>query len=322
MPWFKVDDGFHAHRKVARLGREDFDAIALWTVAGSWCADQLTDGWVPEYVAAKLDADYKARAGALVRVGLWEVTERDGEPGWLFHQWSEDGRQPTAEQVKAERTATAERQRRFREKVKGTPNRNGVTNALVTPGVTEPVTRESQSPFPSVPFPSVPLQRTTSAPPVQATVTRIHADRDDEPEPLPGFTTAARPKPARPDRFADFWKTYPRKKAKGNAEKSWTKAIEDGVDPQLIIDAALVYRMERNGQDPQFTKLPATWLNQRCWEDEADPPYTPPADTPSAALVPRYGPPARADDYGGDAHMARFLARAEAREAAGERGFL
>ncbi len=26
MPWFRVVDGFHAHRKVARLGRADFDA--------------------------------------------------------------------------------------------------------------------------------------------------------------------------------------------------------------------------------------------------------------------------------------------------------
>lgn len=174
MPWFKVDDGFHAHRKVARLGREDFDAVALWTVAGSWSADQLTDGWVPEYVAAKLDPDYERRAKALVRVGLWELAQHDGEPGWVFHGWSDPGRNPTAEQVEKEREATAERQRKFRERVKGTgksraPDRepppeatsdddasNAVTNGGVAPLVTLPV------PFRSVPFLS--MEETTTSP--------------------------------------------------------------------------------------------------------------------------------------------------------------
>ncbi len=44
MSWFKVDDGLHSHSKTHRAGNE---AIGLWTVAGSWCADKLTDGEVP-----------------------------------------------------------------------------------------------------------------------------------------------------------------------------------------------------------------------------------------------------------------------------------
>lgn len=76
------------------------------------------------------------------------------------------------------------------------------------------------------------------------------------------------------DRFDDFWKVYPKRQGKGDAEKAWTKAVNTlGVDPQTIIDAALVYAYQRKGQDPQWTKQPASWLNARRWEDEPDPSY-------------------------------------------------
>ena len=117
MTWFKVDDKFHSHAKVARLG-DDSDALALWVVAGSWCADQLTDGWVPAFVARRLDPDYVRRAAALVRVGLWEEEQREDEKGWVFHGWNEEGRQPTAEQVQQERAAKSARQQRWRERMR------------------------------------------------------------------------------------------------------------------------------------------------------------------------------------------------------------
>ena len=173
MPFFHVDDGFHGHKKLARLGIEDFHAIALWTVAGSWSSDNLEDGFVPDYIAARMHPDYKEFANALVRVGLWEVAEKGGEAGWQFHDWTGPGRNPSAEQVHKERAANAERQREFRSRVKGTKPKgeeppeppepqgwappdppmndggsNGVTEPLVTDGVRDPV-----------PFRSVPLQR-------------------------------------------------------------------------------------------------------------------------------------------------------------------
>lgn len=85
------------------------------------------------------------------------------------------------------------------------------------------------------------------------------------------------------DRFDDFWKVYPKRQGKGAAEKAWTKAVTTlGTDAQLIIDAALEYAMRRKGQDPQWTKQPATWLNARCWEDEPDPAFT------SAEIIPGF----------------------------------
>lgn len=121
MTWFKVDDKFHSHPKVARLG-DDIGALALWVIAGSWSSDQLTDGWVPSYVMPRLDPDVDAstrRCAALVRVGLWEEDERDGVKGWVFHDWNDEGRQPTADKVKKDRAFKTARQKRWRDKKSG-----------------------------------------------------------------------------------------------------------------------------------------------------------------------------------------------------------
>lgn len=104
MPWFKVDDQFHDHRKAARAGA---GAVGLWTLAGSWCADNLTDGFIPEYVVVRWDRQWKRLAQRLVDARLWEPGERDGEPGWFFHEWTE--RQPTRAEVEADRESARDR---------------------------------------------------------------------------------------------------------------------------------------------------------------------------------------------------------------------
>lgn len=127
MTWFRVDDKIHSHKKRLRAGMA---AMGLWTTAGSWCSDHLTDGFVPDYVCATFDPDYELLANRLVQVGFWEPEEYDGDKGWRFHQWLEH--QPSREQVLAERAATAKRQQEFREraKQKRIQGRNAVSNAV------------------------------------------------------------------------------------------------------------------------------------------------------------------------------------------------
>jgi len=64
--------------------------------------------------------------------------------------------------------------------------------------------------------------------------------------------------------FDRFWKLYPRKENKGQAEKAWTKAVKIA-DPEQIIQA--VERTPWN-EDKQFIPHPASWLNGKRWEDE------------------------------------------------------
>lgn len=71
--------------------------------------------------------------------------------------------------------------------------------------------------------------------------------------------------------FGAFWIVYPKKRDREEAKKAWIAAIERGVDPQHMVDAATAYAQERKGEDSKFTKFPATWLNKGCYDDEPDP---------------------------------------------------
>jgi len=128
IPWFKVDDGFWAHPKVLELSS---DAGWLWTRAGAYAAQQLTDGRITQATLAMLGSAVDS-AGELVSAGLWDVTRN----GWQFHDW--ELYQPTREDVLAERAKTAERVRKYRESRKNPGAGNAVTNAVGTDAPTRP----------------------------------------------------------------------------------------------------------------------------------------------------------------------------------------
>jgi hypothetical protein len=136
MPYFPVDDKLHSHRKAIKAGVE---AIGLWTLAGSWASDHGTDGFVPDYIAARIDPHYEDRAARLVTAGLWEVAERGDEKGWQFHEWTGDDmgrRNLTRAEIEQRRREGAERQAKSRQRRMGqTPNvtrDNTVTHMSVT----------------------------------------------------------------------------------------------------------------------------------------------------------------------------------------------
>jgi len=73
--------------------------------------------------------------------------------------------------------------------------------------------------------------------------------------------------------FEEFWEIYPRKTAKSEALKSWKKL--GGVSEALLIE--IVEAVERQKQSQQWNRdggqyipHPATWLNQKRWQDQAD----------------------------------------------------
>lgn len=109
MPWFMVDDKLHSHKKAVRAGVQ---AMGLWVLAGSWSADHLTDGFVPDFIAQRIDPDADMHAAELVTAGLWSVAEKGDDNGWAFHEW--EGFQPTKEAVEEKRAAARERMARVR----------------------------------------------------------------------------------------------------------------------------------------------------------------------------------------------------------------
>lgn len=74
------------------------------------------------------------------------------------------------------------------------------------------------------------------------------------------------------DPFEDFWKVYPKKTGKGKAREAFEKALKKGVTTEELIEA--VKKQEHSDQwmrdGGQFIPLPATWLNQERWCDEAE----------------------------------------------------
>lgn len=70
--------------------------------------------------------------------------------------------------------------------------------------------------------------------------------------------------------FAAFWTAYPRKDDKGAARKAWLSALKNKrATAEQIAEGANYYRHDP-GRKPDFTKLPATWLNKGSWANYDD----------------------------------------------------
>lgn len=155
MAWFKVDDKLHSHRKTVRAG----EAMALWVIAGSWCADQLTDGFVPDYMVGRFVPGGESMADRLVEVGLWYAGEHEGDSGWWFRDWCDY--QPSRSDVE---------DRRERERQKKRDQRRGTTGQFEeSPGESPGDTSgtgdgHTEGVLPSRPVPSRPDRKETSAP--------------------------------------------------------------------------------------------------------------------------------------------------------------
>jgi uncharacterized protein YdaU (DUF1376 family) len=67
--------------------------------------------------------------------------------------------------------------------------------------------------------------------------------------------------------FEEFWSWYPSKTGKGEAFRSWKKINPDVRLRAIITVAVGAYKLSKRVKEG-FVKNPATWLNQRCWEDE------------------------------------------------------
>lgn len=75
------------------------------------------------------------------------------------------------------------------------------------------------------------------------------------------------------ERFAIFWQAYPKKIAKGAAERAWRK-----IKPSAELLQKMLAAIERgkiskqwNKDNGQYIPNPSTWLNQKRWEDELEP---------------------------------------------------
>lgn len=89
-------------------------------------------------------------------------------------------------------------------------------------------------------------------------------------------------------RFDGFWSDYPRKEAKAEARKAWKK-LSPTEALSMRISQALAWQRESADwlrEGGKFIPHPATYLNNRRWEDE-----------PRESLIPESASPDLAANY-------------------------
>lgn len=114
-PGFNVDIGFYDSAEVLSIPRKiRAAAIGVWTLAGAYSANKLTDGVVPEEKLRELGCTPAIRAALMATTPepLW-VTSNDHPNAIQFTRWPKWQR--TSAEVKAYREADADRKRRARE---------------------------------------------------------------------------------------------------------------------------------------------------------------------------------------------------------------
>jgi hypothetical protein len=143
MPWARFEDRFQEHPKVRKAWRAAPAAIGLHVMAVTYCAGNLTDGYVPSaWVESQFrrDRDEKAAVAALVDAGMWDPAD----DGWTIHDYLEY--QPTKESVLAKRQRNAENGRKGGEaKAKRTSSDSPADRQTVASDLSKPRTR-TQSP--------------------------------------------------------------------------------------------------------------------------------------------------------------------------------
>lgn len=245
----RIDVNFVDHPKVKRLirtaGYEAFYCLMrlFSSVAKSYPKGVLT-GCNQDDIESL--ADWRGESGVLFSALTdpdFLFLERIGEH-WQIHEW--DIHQPwvfnSKERSEIARQNVNKRYNKPQETYE--PYTNGSTDGseTVIPNGYETPTQNTPSPSPSpIPIPSHRNKSITQQKSVYAQ-----------------------------QRFNDFWEAYPRKQAKGKAEKLWKLIDMDDTLFQTIMDAIEKQKGSDDwkDEDGRYIPYPSTWLERKGWEDE------------------------------------------------------
>jgi hypothetical protein len=253
MAWFRVDDKLPSNKKARRVRKShptkdrDVAPYGIWVLAGAWS----DDGFVPLEVLEDWDDDAEILAERLVVAGTWHRTTRDGERGYIFHDWHDQN--PAHGENDPSSTGTF-----------GNHIRWHVQRQIVAPDCTHCPTEPNEPSADIGPdiAPDAMNHRGESLP------SRPDPTRPD-PDPNNPRPSGRATEP--PERFDEFWDTYALKVGRQKAETAYRNALaKPGVTADLLVAAAATYItfQTAEGKHPEFTKHPTTWLRGEHWRDE------------------------------------------------------
>lgn len=271
--WFKLYQSRAKHPKTLRLAaliqRDRRHTCGLLDDLWTWgldAADRLgrLNRLAPEDIAMALD--YPPKKGkwlvdALVQSGFFDV---DADGTYVLHDWDEyagklnDARAKDADRKRTERSQSALSHDNVRDMSDGRP---------------KDVRKKSSK------NPSLEKERDID---IERDRDRDD-DRDGEREkddrvtpPIAPHAGGGADKPVskleslQGVRFLEFWGLYPKKQGKGAAEKAYRKISPDRDLHMAILRAVTLQKQSDQWRkdNGQYIPNPATWLNQRRWEDE------------------------------------------------------
>lgn len=108
---------------------------------------------------------------------------------------------------------------------------------------------------------------------LERTISRgLEGDGDAIPPPAPKSQMKAEAAALEAAFEEEFWPVYPRKDDKGRARKAFLAVVKSKKATVAdLVNGAMRYAAERQGEDLKYTKQPATWLNAEAWLNAAPP---------------------------------------------------
>ena len=164
-----------------------------------------------------------------------------------------------------------ESERDYREQIRSLNRLAGVESAkvqktkrLYSTGVEVALNSRSTSlPSPSLPDPVCIHSSNTEQSP-----TSVHASRNTPRALARGEKSREEKSTLYDSDFENFWAAYPKKIAKGEAWESWKKARRPPTERLLQVVELAKQTSDWKKNNGQFIPKPATWLNQKRWDDE------------------------------------------------------
>lgn len=255
MPWFRMFNESRNDRKLDTLADDEFRVWHKLLCCASEGKDRGTlnsdDFALLAIEVARGDEELLART--LERLVKLKIIKDNGETVTFLNFLKRNYDKPSDTPQ-----ATAERQRRHREKGRD----EGVTETVsrvVTPGHAQEETRREETR-------------------VEETIPPSSPPRPLRPDPSPpdgGVKVRAVPKPKilRADQepgFERWYATYPNRQHRPDAERAYRKLDPDAdLYDRLLADIPL--RLAGRKWADGYIEHPATYLNQRIWEDDIEP---------------------------------------------------
>mgnify|MGYP001573418495 FL=1 len=253
MAWARLDDQFADHPKVRRLG---VFGLALQAAAICFCSRYLTDGFLSwssaDQLIASVMAPFTLTDGYVVTPAVTSGMSGEDASEW---DWKDH-------MVKAGLWEIRDGGYYVHDYLDFNPRRSSVLKTRKKTAI------------------RVQRYRVKSNAESNASCNAIETGA-----PSPIHTPNKLSPPTYPEGFSEFWRLYPKRIGKGEAYRSWGKDGCEALTERITqaLRAQTGYLMREGGR---FVPNPATWLNQRRWEDDPPPasPLSPKTQANAEAL--------------------------------------